>query len=133
MRILLFCFSLAITIVLIVMLDTKKILPAPLGKLLSPQEGLWQNAEPADQNFSEDLRFPNLTGKVEVFIDERLVPHIFADHDVDAAFVRGSNSDRRGGAVATNPLHERQHRHTARAASGALDKQFVHRPCGRRG
>jgi penicillin amidase len=47
MRILLFCFSLAITIALIVMLDTKKILPAPLGKLLSPQEGLWQNAEPA--------------------------------------------------------------------------------------
>jgi len=89
MRILLFCFSLAITIALIVMLDTKKILPAPLGKLLSPQEGLWQNAEPADQNFSEDLRFPNLTGKVEVFIDERLVPHIFADHDVDAAFVQG--------------------------------------------
>jgi len=89
MRILLFCFSLAITIALIVMLDTKKILPAPLGKLLSPQEGLWQNAEPADQNFSEDLRFPNLTGKVEVYIDERLVPHIFAGQDVDAAFVQG--------------------------------------------
>ncbi len=89
MRIILFSLSLIVTIVLIVMLDTKKILPAPLGKLLSPQEGLWQNAEPADHNFSEDFRFPLLKGKVEVFMDERLVPHIFADNEEDASFVQG--------------------------------------------
>lgn len=89
MRILFFSLSLLITIALIILLDTKKVLPAPLGKLLSPQEGLWQNAESANNDFSEDLRFPQLKGKVEVFMDERLVPHIFAEYDEDASFVQG--------------------------------------------
>ena len=89
MRILLFSVSLIITIAFIILLDTKKVLPAPLGKLLSPQEGLWQNAEAANHDFSEDLRFPQMKGKVEVYLDERLVPHIFAENEEDASFVQG--------------------------------------------
>ncbi len=89
MRILIFSLSLIVTIALILLLDTRKVLPAPLGRLLSPQEGLWQNAEPWDQQFSEDFRFPNLNGKVDVYLDDRLVPHIFAEKDEDAAFVQG--------------------------------------------
>jgi penicillin amidase len=89
MRILLFSVSLIITIILIILLDTRKVLPAPLGKLLSPQEGLWQNAEPVDQDFNEDFRFPMLKGKVDVYMDERLVPHIFAENEEDASFVQG--------------------------------------------
>ena len=63
--------------------------PMPLGKFLSPQFGIWQNAEQADNDFSADLKLQGLTGKVEVFLDYRLVPHIFAADDGDAAFVQG--------------------------------------------
>jgi penicillin G amidase len=63
--------------------------PMPLGKFLSPQFGIWQNAEQADNDFSADLKLQGLNGKVEVFLDDRLVPHIFAEDDGDAAFVQG--------------------------------------------
>jgi penicillin G amidase len=73
MRIIGFLLSLLFTAGLIYVLDTRTVIPAPLGKLLSPQEGLWQNAEPVNAGFDDELRFPELKGKVEVFIDERLV------------------------------------------------------------
>ncbi|MEJ7768164.1 MAG: penicillin acylase family protein [Chitinophagaceae bacterium] len=89
MRLLSLLISLLITIVLIIALDTRWILPAPLGRLLSPQHGVWQNAEPTDATFNETLHFPGLTGNAEVFIDERLVPHVFAENDADVFFVQG--------------------------------------------
>ena len=89
MRIILFILSAAITTALCIILNTKMLLPAPLGKLLAPQEGIWQNAEPADQDFSADLKFSSLEGKVSVYFDERLVPHIFAEQENDAYFVQG--------------------------------------------
>jgi penicillin G amidase len=89
MRIIGFLLSLLFTAGLIYVLDTRTVIPAPLGKLLSPQEGLWQNAEPVNAGFDDELRFPELKGKVEVFIDERLVPHVFAEDDHDAYFVQG--------------------------------------------
>ncbi len=78
-----------ITAALVVILNSTLLLPAPLGKLLSPQNGLWQNAEPVDQDYSADLSFPQLKGKVNVYFDERLVPHVFAEQDNDAYFVQG--------------------------------------------
>lgn len=89
MRIIPFLSSAIVTAGLIVTLNSKMVLPAPLGALLSPQHGLWQNAEPANKNFSEDLKFSQLKGKVSVYFDERLVPHIFAENDNDAYFVQG--------------------------------------------
>jgi penicillin amidase len=89
MRILFFLLSIVITIALIVVLGTTRFLPAPLGKLLSPQEGVWQNAEPTDKMLGEDLRFPELKGTTEVYFDERMVPHIFSDSDADAYFAMG--------------------------------------------
>jgi len=61
----------------------------PFGIFLSPQHGFWQNAEPANENFSADLKFPQLAGKVDVYLDDRLVPHIFAEQENDAYFVQG--------------------------------------------
>lgn len=87
-----FIFSLitsAITIALIVVFNTTWMLPAPLGKLLSPQHGIWQNAEPVDADFNQVLNFSNLKGNTEVYFDDRLVPHVFAEHDEDAFFVQG--------------------------------------------
>jgi len=64
-------------------------LPMPLGKFISPQHGLWQNAEPSGQRFDGDLSFPELKGKAEVYLDERLVPHVFAENDEDLYFIQG--------------------------------------------
>ncbi|MEO6289973.1 MAG: penicillin acylase family protein, partial [Ginsengibacter sp.] len=78
-----------VTIILIIILNTSLVLPAPLGKLLAPQSGVWQNAEPVGQNFSDELSFPQLEGNVNVYFDNRLVPHVFADKENDAYFVQG--------------------------------------------
>lgn len=89
MRIVLSVFFAALTFGLCYVLNTDKLLPAPLGKLLSPQSGVWQNAESVDCNFSDDLHFSQLQGKADVYFDERLVPHIFADYENDAYFIQG--------------------------------------------
>lgn len=89
MRIVPFIACTVITSGLILVLNTKLVLPAPLGKLLSPQHGIWQNAEPASENFTAALTFSQLNGKVDVYFDERLVPHIFAEQENDAYFVQG--------------------------------------------
>ena len=60
-----------------------------LGYFLSPQHGFWQNAESANTDFDADLKFAGLKGKVDVYMDDRLVPHIYAEQDVDAYFVQG--------------------------------------------
>lgn len=61
----------------------------PFGKFLSPQHGFWQNAEAVNNDFSDALSFPQLKGKASVYLDERLVPHIFAEQENDAYFVQG--------------------------------------------
>ncbi len=60
-----------------------------LGYFLSPQHGFWQNAEPLNASFNADIKLAGLEGKVEVYMDDRLVPHIYADHDNDAYYVQG--------------------------------------------
>ena len=93
MRIIPFIFCAAITVGLIVVLDT----PLPvngaktpcLGTFLSPQHGFWQNAEPAGNDYNATLKFPMLEGNVEVYLDERLVPHVYAERENDAYFVQG--------------------------------------------
>jgi len=89
MRIINFIITGAITAVLIIILNSTILLPAPLGKWLSPQNGLWQNAESVNHNYSADLSFSQLKGKVDVYFDERLVPHVFAEQENDAFFVQG--------------------------------------------
>ncbi|MGN6530391.1 MAG: penicillin acylase family protein [Ginsengibacter sp.] len=78
-----------ITIILVLLFNTTMVLPVPLGKLLSPQEGLWQNAESLNENYSAKLSFPQLNGRAKVYFDDRLVPHVFADNENDAFFVQG--------------------------------------------
>ncbi len=89
MRIVPFLIFGVLTTALIVVLNSTLLLPAPLGKLLSPQNGVWQNAEPTNANYNADLKFPQLKGKTEVYFDERLVPHVFAQNETDAYFVQG--------------------------------------------
>lgn len=89
MRVIPFIISTVITVALVFALNKKWGAVPPLGKFLSPQQGFWQNAEPADQNLNEQFSFKDLKGKVNVYLDERLVPHVFAENDEDVYYVQG--------------------------------------------
>lgn len=89
MRIVPFIISTIVTVALIIALNNKLGPAPPLGKFLSPQHGFWQNAEPVDYDFSQNLSFKNLKGKVNVYLDGRLVPHVFAENEDDVYFVQG--------------------------------------------
>jgi penicillin amidase len=60
-----------------------------LGSFLSPQLGFWQNAEAANAGFDGEISLPNMHGEVNVYMDDRLVPHIYAESDLDAYYVQG--------------------------------------------
>lgn len=93
MRILPLIISSVITIAFVWVLNTGLTIggkPAPaFGKFLSPQHGFWQNAESNVEDFGGDFSFSNLKGKVDVYFDERLVPHVFAEQENDLYFVQG--------------------------------------------
>ncbi len=93
MRIILFILSAVVTIVLIVALNSQ--LPTGgsktprLGYFLSPQKGFWQNAEPVNADFNADFKSKDLQGNAEVYFDNRLVPHLYADNEHDVFFIQG--------------------------------------------
>lgn len=93
MRIFPFLLSGICTAGLVVALNTQ--LPAGgsktprLGYFLSPQLGFWQNAEPVNAGFDGELKLPMLKDKVDVYVDDRLVPHVYAANDLDAYYVQG--------------------------------------------
>ena len=89
MKIVSFLAAAIFTIALVVILNTKLVAPAPLGALLAPQHGLWQNADATDKNYSEDLHLAGLKGKASVYFDERLVPHVFAEQENDVYLIQG--------------------------------------------
>ncbi|CAN5585353.1 penicillin acylase family protein [soil metagenome] len=60
-----------------------------LGYFLSPQKGFWQNAEPENASFNKAVISAQLQGSSEVYLDDRLVPHIYADNEHDAYFIQG--------------------------------------------
>ncbi|RYZ93197.1 MAG: penicillin acylase family protein, partial [Moraxellaceae bacterium] len=80
--------SIAFTGALIWALQTKFGDIPPLGKLLNPATGFWQNAETKDLTDAE-LKLPGLTGKVIIRFDERRIPHIFATNDHDLYYTQG--------------------------------------------
>ena len=89
MRIFLFILSTIITLGLIYALSRSWDTTPPMGSLLSPQQGFWQNAEPVGKLYDENFQVKGLTGKVSVYMDNRLVPHVFAESNQDAWFVQG--------------------------------------------
>ncbi len=89
MRLIPFSLTFILTAVLVFALNKKWGSVPPIGKFLSPQHGFWQNAEPVHENFNADLTFPGLKGKVNVYFDDRLVPHVFADNEEDLYFAQG--------------------------------------------
>lgn len=83
-----FFFTALAAVVLIGILDSKIGNLPPLGKFFSPCQGFWQNGlheRRAPQQFSSKA----ISGKVEIVWDDRAVPHIFADNDLDLYFAQG--------------------------------------------
>ncbi len=93
MRLLPFIAFAIVTVGLVAVLDTQLPIGATksprLGYFLSPQHGFWKNAEKVNTNFDASILANELKGNVDVYLDDRLVPHIYADHDEDAYFVQG--------------------------------------------
>lgn len=93
MRIVPFIISAIITTALVYVLNIQltvgKSKTPCLGYFLSPQQGFWQNAESTNVSFDEDLLFPNMHGKVEIYFNDKLIPHVYADNEHDAYFAQG--------------------------------------------
>jgi penicillin G amidase len=61
----------------------------PLGKLLDPNHGFWQNCFSEDMDFVDEIGMGNLTEPVNVIYDENLIPHVFAENERDMYRVQG--------------------------------------------
>src|SRR5574341_2340492 len=56
----------------------------PLGPLLDPWNGVWSAAGNAELPARATASIPGLSREVEVRYDDRGVPHIFAQNELDA-------------------------------------------------
>jgi penicillin amidase len=79
----------AITATLVWALNTKFGGLPPIGKLLNPGTGFWQNAESRNANGTGDLQISGLRDKVVIRFDEHRIPHIFAQNDHDLYLAEG--------------------------------------------
>ncbi|MBK9107316.1 MAG: penicillin acylase family protein [Saprospiraceae bacterium] len=59
----------------------------PLGSFFSPSTGFWWNVKWMDKKIPQILDFNGVEG--EVILDDRMVPHIFAEDDHQAYFIQG--------------------------------------------
>lgn len=93
MKILSFTLSALVTIALVYVLNiqlkvgTSK--TPKLGMFLSPQKGFWQNAESVNASFDGKVKLKGLKANGDVYFDERLVPHIYANSNNDAYYIQG--------------------------------------------
>jgi len=92
MRLFKFLLVFGILCGLIILLNThapfQSSLPA-MGKVMSPFTGFWQNAAAAAHPEELAVAARDLSEPAEVVFDDRLVPHIYAATNEDAAFVQG--------------------------------------------
>jgi penicillin G amidase len=93
MRIVPFLISAIITTALIIVLNVQ--LPiggakSPrFGYFLSPQQGFWQNAEASDKSYDGEIKLSGMQGNADVYFDDRLVPHVYADNERDVYYLQG--------------------------------------------
>jgi penicillin amidase len=93
MRIVPFLVSAIITTALIIVLNMQ--LPiggakSPrFGYFLSPQQGFWQNADATDKSYDGEIKLSGMQGNADVYFDDRLVPHVYADNERDVYYLQG--------------------------------------------
>lgn len=61
----------------------------PIIKFIDPFHGFWQNAESRDQKMELSSELNGIDQHVRIVLDQRGVPHIFAENEQDLYFVQG--------------------------------------------
>jgi len=61
----------------------------PMLKLFSPQSGFWQNARIASDQTGNHINLPDLNAQVDVFFNDRQIPHVYASSRKDLYRVQG--------------------------------------------
>ncbi len=89
MKIFRFVFFFILAVALGVMLNSKVGVVPPLGKFLSPFHGFWQNAENEAISIQPKITSDFLVEPVNVYYDEQLIPHIFAQNEADLYYTQG--------------------------------------------
>lgn len=84
-----FAFSTILLMSLVIVLSTKIGSFPPLGKVLHPFIGVWQNVETDKMDTKTSVFIKTLHGQVDVVFDTRGVPHLFAADDDDLYFAQG--------------------------------------------
>ena len=79
--------SFILTIAIFYALNTKFGSIPPIGKFLNPYTGVWQNE--TDEAISGTISIPELKDKVTVHYDAQLIPHVFAQNDLDLYRAQG--------------------------------------------
>jgi penicillin amidase len=81
--------SVILTVAFVWVLQTKIGDIPPLGKLLNPATGFWQNAESRNFKTEQSLNLKGLQAEVIIKFDEHRIPHIFAQNDHDLYYAQG--------------------------------------------
>jgi penicillin G amidase len=84
-----FVVVLAITIALAILVSRPLGQIPPIAPLLDPNHGFWQNTLSEDQLAVEEIDLENLSAPVEIVYDKNLIPHIFAQNDLDLYRAQG--------------------------------------------
>ena len=79
--------SFALTIGIFFALNNKFGSIPPIGKFLNPYSGVWQNE--TDEATSGNIHIDGLIDKVTVHYDAELIPHVFAQNDLDLYRAQG--------------------------------------------
>ncbi len=79
--------SFIFTISVFFALNTKFGSIPPIGKFLNPYTGVWQNE--TDESITGQVSIPGLKDKVTVHYDSELIPHVFAQNDLDLYRAQG--------------------------------------------
>ncbi|GHE68470.1 penicillin acylase family protein [Roseivirga thermotolerans] len=81
MKLLKFLLSFLLALSVFLALNTKIDPLPPLGKFLSPNQGIWLNDVSEDN--TEELSIKGLSAPVKVHYDKHLIPHVFAQNNLD--------------------------------------------------
>jgi penicillin amidase len=88
MKIFKFGLALILTVATFYALNTKLGSLPPLGKFLSPSQGVWQN-EITESKSESVINLSGLSAPVTVKYDEHLIPHVFAQNKKDLYKAQG--------------------------------------------
>ncbi|VAV85889.1 Penicillin acylase II, partial [hydrothermal vent metagenome] len=87
MKLLKFLISLVLTFAVFYGLDAKFGSIPPIGKFLYPSQGIWQNE--TNESTTGNIQIDGLLDKVTVHYDEHLIPHLFAQNNLDLYKAQG--------------------------------------------